>query len=120
MKKYAKSVLIFLIAAGAAITCKAQVAADSTDQHLVAATAPGSADSSKSPKELEASLTKAAAAAEKAARKIKIIAEQKADKLARTSQPYIESLAASTATLIEKLAQELDKMVDEPAPKKAR
>ncbi|MGJ7031722.1 hypothetical protein [Niabella hirudinis] len=118
MKKYTKSVLIFLMAAGAVITGQAQSAADSTVQHPVAAASPAGTDSLKSQKELEASLSKAAAAAEKAAGKIKIIVENKADKLAKTSQPYIQSLAASTASLIEKLAQELEKIADTPSSKK--
>jgi|GEM_PF-6574838 len=119
MEKYAKSAFIFLMAAGIATAGRAQSTDDSTTQHPVAVT-PSRTDSSRTQQALEASLSKAAAAAEKAAGKIKIIVENKADKLAKTSQPYIESLAASTASLIEKLAQELEKVVDDSSSKKSQ
>ncbi|WP_018627493.1 hypothetical protein [Niabella aurantiaca] len=120
MKKYARAFLILLFATGLAVTGSAQSTADSTDGPTVAVIPSGNADSTKSSKELEESLAKAAAAAEKAAGKIRVIVEQKASNLAKTSQPYIDSLAASTASLIEKLALELEKIADEPSPKKAR
>lgn len=120
MKKYAGSFLIFLFATGLVITGNAQSTADSINLPAVAGTPSGNTDSTKSSKELEASLAKAAAAAEKAAGKIRVIVEQKASNLAKTSQPYIDSLAASTASLIEKLARELEKIADEPPAKKTQ
>lgn len=118
MKKYVPLSLIFLLITGTAITGRAQTTKDATSQKSATAT-PGNTDSTGG-KELEASLAKAAAAAERAADKIRNIIENKADKLAKSSQPYVDSLAASTASLIEKLAQELDKMVDTAPPPKTK
>ncbi|WP_300599470.1 hypothetical protein [Niabella sp.] len=119
MKNYSKPFLLLLFVTGAALAGGAQTTKEANRQKPVAAM-PSNTDSTSSGKELEASLAKAAAAAERAADKIRNIIENKADKLAKTSQPYVDSLAAATASLIEKLARELDKMVDTPPSQKTK
>ncbi|AHF17378.1 hypothetical protein [Niabella soli] len=112
MKKYLRSIILLLAGIGIISFAQAQTAPD-TAKKPVTQHNETPADSLKNEQDLEKSLTKAAAAAEKAAGKIRGIVETKADKLAKTSEPYIESLAASAASLFEKLANELDKMTDD-------
>ncbi|MCF3108521.1 hypothetical protein LL912_07005 [Niabella sp. CC-SYL272] len=119
MKKYAKPFLIVLFVTGLTMAGQSQTAKDISGQKPAPET-PGNTDSTGGGKELEASLAKAAAAAERAAGKIRSIIENKADKLAKSSQPYVDSLASSTANLIEKLARELDQMVDANPPQKRK
>ncbi|MBZ4191065.1 hypothetical protein [Niabella beijingensis] len=118
MKKYSKYLVLLLLTTGILFTGALQAQTDSAAQKNRVGATNAVADSSKTQQELEESLAKAAAAAEKAAGKIRVIVENKADKLAKTSQPYIESLATSTARLIEKLAGELEKMVGDSTSQK--
>lgn len=112
--------ILLLLATGIISFSYAQTMPDTAKKSVPQYKDSSSADSLKNEQDLEKSLIKAAAAAERAAGKIRGIVEIKADKLAKTSEPYIESLAASAASLFEKLANELDKMTtdDKPAVKK--
>lgn len=103
-----KPMLVLLITAGSFAFAHAQVATDPTQQKTVVKNKTTSETDS-----LQASLEKAAVAAEKAAGRIKNAVENNADKLAKVSQPFIESLLVSAAGLLEKLANELDKAIEE-------
>ncbi|GAB3027829.1 hypothetical protein GCM10027051_35990 [Niabella terrae] len=84
-----------------------QVATDSTEQEAPVI-------SRQTEKELNESLEKAAAAAEKAAERLKVVIEDRSKKIAKSSKPYVESFLIATANLIEKLATELESATAEP------